>query len=162
MPSTDPILESQRARAAAAFQPPVLCSSKAFPLLLAGVPALRKTPGLATMEDAGEEYFTSIPFCLSKEDQQAARTHLSEVFGITDKDSLIAFCQNTVHIHREYLDFESFWEDRPNFSLDELTPQALSGFQRLSDFGRQFQPIVGRRGFLAWYISETQGYLRCA
>lgn len=41
---TDPILEFQRARAAAAFQPPVLCSSKAFPLLLAGVPALRKTP----------------------------------------------------------------------------------------------------------------------
>lgn len=159
---TDPILEFQRARAAAAFQPPVLCSSKAFPLLLAGVPALRKTPGLATMEDAGEEYFTSIPFCLSKEDQQAARTHLSEVFGITDKDSLIAFCQNTVHIHQEYLDFESFWEDRPNFSLDELTPQALSGFQRLSDFARQFQPIVGRRGFLAWDISETLGYLRSA
>ena len=146
MPLTDPILEFQRARAAAAFQPPVLCSSKAFPLLLAGVPALRKTPGLATMEDAGEEYFTSIPFCLSREDQQAARTHLSEVFGITDKDSLIAFCQNTVHIHQEYLDFESFWEDRPNFSLDDLTPQALSGFQRLSDFARQFQPIVGRRG----------------
>ena len=145
MPLTDPILEFQRARAAAAFQPPALCSSKAFPLLLAGVPALRKTPGLATMEDAGEEYFTSIPFCLSKEDQQAARTHLSEVFGITDKDSLIAFCQNTVHIHQEYLDFESFWEDRPNFSLDELTPQALSGFQRLSDFARQFQPIGGRR-----------------
>ena len=100
MPLTDPILEFQRARAAAAFQPPVLCSSKAFPLLLAGVPALRKTPGLATMEDAGEEYFTSIPFCLSREDQQAARTHLAEVFHITDKDSLIAFCQNTVHIHR--------------------------------------------------------------
>ena len=162
MPLTDPILEFQRARAAAAFQPPVLCSSKAFPLLLAGVPALRKTPGLATMEDAGEEYFTSIPFCLSREDQQATRTHLSEVFGITDKDSLIAFCQNTVHIHQEYLDFESFWEDRPNFSLDELTPQALSGFQRLSDFARQFQPIVGRRGFLAWDISETLGYLRSA
>lgn len=84
------------------------------------------------------------------------------MFGITDKDSLIAFCQNTVHIHREYLDFESFWDDRPNFSLDELTAQAVSGFQRLSDFARQFQPIVGRRGFLAWDISETLGYLRSA
>ena len=163
MPLTDPILEFQRARAAAAFQPRCSAPPRPSPCCWPGYPPLRENgPGLATMEDAGEEYFTSIPFCLSKEDQQAARTHLSEVFGITDKDSLIAFCQNTVHIHREYLDFESFWEDRPNFSLDELTPQALSGFQRLSDFARQFQPIVGRRGFLAWDISETLGYLRSA
>ena len=103
---TDPILEFQRARAAAAFQPPGA-------LLLQGLsPAagrgtrLRKTPGLATMEDAGEEYFTSIPFCLSKEDSAGRPTLIClRCSASTDKDSLIAFCQNTVHIHQEYLGF---------------------------------------------------------
>ena len=162
MTFTAPILDFQSRRAAVPFQPPVLCSTAAFPLLLAGVPALRKTPGLATIEDAGEAYFTSVPFCLSGEGRQAARAHLEQVFGITDRDSLVAFCQNSIHVHREYLDFESFWEGRPAFPLEDLTPQARERFQSLSDFARPFQPMVGRRGFLAWDISETLGHLRSA
>ena len=160
MALTDPIRQFQAERARVPFQPPVLCTAEAFPLLLAGVPALRKTPGLADMEAAGEEYFTSIPYCLSKEDRQKTRAHLREVYGITDRDSLIAFCQNELWIHSEYLDFESFWENRPNFPLSDLEPGARAYFQRLSGFARQFQPFVGRRGFLAWDISETLGQLR--
>ena len=162
MALTDSIRQFQDERAHVPFQPPVLCTAEAFPLLLAGVPALRKTPGLADMEAAGEEYFTSIPYCLSKEDREETRTHLQEVYGITDRDTLIAFCQNELWIHPEYLDFESFWEGRPSFSLEELDPGSREYFQRLSDFARQFQPFVGRRGFLAWDISETLGQLRSA
>ena len=72
---------------------------------------------------------------------------------------MAAFCQNELWVHPEYLDFESFWEGRPAFSLDELNPGARAAFQRLSAFARQFQPFVGRRGFLAWDISETLGHL---
>ena len=162
MSLTDPILQFQQTRAQAPFQPPTVCTAETFPILLAGVPALRKVPGLATLEDAGEAYFTSIPYCLSGEDRQKTREHLEQVYGITDRDSMAAFCQNELWVHPEYLDFESFWEGRPAFSLDELNPGARAAFQRLSDFARQFQPFVGRRGFLAWDISETLGHLRIA
>ena len=162
MSLTDPILQFQQTRAQVPFQPPTVCTAETFPILLAGVPALRKVPGLATLEDAGEAYFTSIPYCLSGEGRQKTREHLEQVYGITDRDSMAAFCQNELWVHPEYLDFESFWEGRPAFSLDELNPGARATFQRLSDFARQFQPFVGRRGFLAWDISETLGHLRIA
>ena len=162
MSLTDPILQFQQTRTQVPFQPPTVCTAETFPILLAGVPALRKVPGLATLEDAGEAYFTSIPYCLSGEDRQKTREHLEQVYGITDRDSMAAFCQNELWVHPEYLDFESFWEGRPAFSLDELNPGARTTFQRLSGFARQFQPFVGRRGFLAWDISETLGHLRMA
>ena len=152
MALTDPIIQFQKERASVPFQPPTLCTAETFPLLLAGVPALRKIPGLAALEDAGEAYFTSVPFCLSREDRQAARDHLEQVYGITDKDSMVAFCKEALLTNHEYLDFESFWDGRPSFSLEDLSPDARPVFQRLSDFARQFQPLVGRRGFLAWDI----------
>ena len=162
MALTDPIIQFQKERASVPFQPPTLCTAETFPLLLAGVPALRKIPGLAALEDAGEAYFTSVPFCLSREDRQAARDHLEQVYGITNRDSMVAFCKEALLTNHEYLDFESFWEGRPSFSLEDLSPDARPVFQRLSDFARQFQPLVGRRGFLAWDISETLGHLRTA
>lgn len=116
MSLTDPILQFQQTRAQVPFQPPTVCTAETFPILLAGVPALRKVPGLATLEDAGEAYFTSIPYCLSGEERQKTREHLEQVYGITDRDSMAAFCQNELWVHPEYLDFESFWEGRPAFS----------------------------------------------
>ena len=162
MALTDSIAAFQQERAQVPFQPPTLCTAESFPLLLAGVPALRKVPGLARMEDAGDQYFTTVPYCLSGADQQETRRHLAEVYGITDQKSLMAFCQNMLWIHPDYLDFESFWENRPNFSMDKLDPSSQDNFQRLSAFARQFQPFVGRRGFLAWDVSETLGHLRTA
>ena len=53
MALTDSILALQHERAQVPFQPPTVCTAEAFPILLAGVPALRKVPGLATLEDAG-------------------------------------------------------------------------------------------------------------
>lgn len=146
----------------AGFQPPVLCSQQAFPLLLAGVPALRKTPGLATPEDLGKEYYTTIPFCRDSEGTDLARAHLKEVFGYTDLQGLAAFSRENLNLHQQYMDFESFWDGRPVFSLDELDPEAREVFTACSDFARQFQPIVGRRGFIAWDISENLGHLRTA
>ena len=52
MALTDPIAAFQRERAHVPFQPPTVCTAESFPLLLAGVPALRKVPGLATLEYA--------------------------------------------------------------------------------------------------------------
>ena len=159
---TAPILAFQRESAPGGAQPPVLCGEQEFPLLLAGVPALRRTPGLATQQDLGGDYFTTIPYCRDEQGTALAREHLARIFGITDRDSLISFCRDNVHVHHQYLDFESFWEDRPAFSLDELEPGGRRLFQDCAQFALQFQPIVGRRGFLAWDISETMGHLRAA
>ena len=158
----EPLLEFQRELSVTEFQPPVLCGEQSFPLLLAGIPALRLTPGLAGLEDLGKDYFTSIPYCRDEEATAQARAHLAQVFGYTDRDSLIAFCKGNLQIHPQYLDFESFWDGRPAFDLTELDPEAREVFSACSDFARQLRPFVGRRGFLAWDISETLGHLRAA
>ena len=158
----EPILAFQRELRLAEAQPPVLCGEQSFPLLLAGIPAMRLTPGLSTLDDLGKDYFTSIPFCRDEEATAQAREHLEQTYHYSDKDSLIAFCRESLHIHPQYLDFESFWDGRPNFALEELPEQSRQVFTACSDFARQFQPILGRRGFLAWDISETLGLLRSA
>ena len=79
MSLTDPILQFQQTRAQVPFQPPTVCTAETFPILLAGVPALRRVPGLATLEDAGEDYFTSIPYCLSGEERQTLLNLMTKV-----------------------------------------------------------------------------------
>ena len=144
------------------LQPPVLCGEQAFPLLLAALPAMRLTPGLATLEDLGKDFFTSIPYCRDEERLAQTREHLAQVFGYSDRRGLEEFCGRSLQIHQQYLDFESFWDDRPDFDLDELDVRSRIVFDACSDFARQLQPIVRRRGFLAWDISETLGHLRAA
>lgn len=60
MALTDPIIQFQKERASVPFQPPTLCTADTFPLLLAGVPALRKIPGLPLWRMPGRP--TSPPF----------------------------------------------------------------------------------------------------
>ena len=138
---------------------------RAFVPLLAGVSALRRTPGLsdqADLSDVEEGHFTTLPLCT--DDQRAAQTrqHLKQVYGISDQGDLIDFCQGQLQVHRQYLDFESFWEGRPNFPLSELNSGGLAAFTACRDFAQPLWPIVGRRGFLAWDISETIGLLAVA
>ena len=162
IPLTEPIEAFRKQLQASDFQPPVLCGEQTFPLLLAALPAMRLTPGLATLEDLGKEFFTSIPYCRDEESTAQTLEHLSQVYGYTDRAGLEEFCANSFQLHRQYLDFESFWENRPAFDLGELDQGAREVFTACSDFARQFQPFVGRRGFLAWDISETLGHLRAA
>lgn len=158
----EPILAFQQELSNTEAQPPVLCGPKSFPNLLAALPALRLTPGLPTPEELGNALFTAVPFCLNDQSAQLVRQHLEDTYGYTDKDGLISFCRDSLLLHPQYLDFESFWDGRPAFSLDELSAEAQQVFTACSDFARQFQPILGRRGFLAWDISETLGHLRTA
>ena len=133
------------------------CGREEFTALLAGIAALRKTPGIP---GPAQISFTTLPRCASAEDETACRTHLEQVFGITDKDSLLDFCQREILCNRQYMDFVAFWEGRPPFRLEELDPQALEYFKTARDFSAQFYPVVGQRGYLAWDISECMGHLR--
>lgn len=139
------------------------CDRDAFIALLAGIPALRKTPGIPGPGESGPNYFITLPRCASPEAQAECRAHLEKVFGITDKKSMLDFCNRQLRCHNNYLDFEGFWEGRPPFSLEELgqkNKDALEFFKVARDFSAQFYPIVGRKGYLGWDISECMGHLR--
>lgn len=136
------------------------CSRDQFIALLAGISALRKTPGIPGPDQSGPDYFTSLPRCTSPEAEAECRAHLKKVFGITDRQSLLGFCNDEIRCHPQYLDFVGFWEGRPPFDMGQLNKKALEGFQVARNFSAQFYPIVGHNGYLAWDISECIGHLR--
>lgn len=136
------------------------CDRDRFLALLAGIAVLRKTPGIPGPNEAGPDCFAALPRCASEEDAAACRAHLEKVFGITDKASMLDFCNKEIRCNNTYLDFEGFWEGRPPFDLGQLNEKALSFFQVCRDFSAQFYPIVGHKGYLAWDISECVGHLR--
>ncbi len=133
------------------------CGRDEFIALLSGIAALRKTPGIPGPDQIS---FTALPKCASSEDEASCKAHLERVFHITDKDSLLDFCQNEILCNRQYMDFVEFWERRPPFELEELNEQALEFFKSARDFSFQFYHIIGHRGYLAWDISECMGHLR--
>lgn len=137
-----------------------LCGRDAFTALLAGVPALRKTPGVPGPKESGPDYFITLPVCATEADAAACREHLKAVFGITDKESLLEFCDRQLRCHSNYLDFEGFWEGRPPFDATPLVKNGSSFFTKARDFSAQFYPLVGHQGYLAWDISECVGHLR--
>lgn len=136
----------------------VSCGRDAFLNLLAGVPALRKTPGMPGPGASG--FFTTLPQRLSPRDAALCRTHLKKVFNISSKQSLLDFCTREFRCQENYMDFEGFWEGRPPFELDGLNEDGEKFFTAMRDFSAQFYGIVGRLGYLAWDISECMGHLR--
>ncbi len=134
------------------------CEREAFLALLAGVPALRKTPGIPDPRQAGG--FTSLPLCPTEADQVLCRNHLKSVFGVTDKESLLSFCEDQLCCNNNYLDFEGFWEGRPPFDPTALKRESADFFIAARDFSAQFYPLLGHQGYLAWDISESMGLLR--
>ncbi len=144
----------------AAVPPRTACSRDRFLALLAGVPALRKTPGIPGPGAPG--YFTTLPRCATAQDAAACRAHLQQVFGITDQESMLRFCNQELRCQEQYLDFEAFWEGRPPFALSQLNEDGRRFFTSARDFAAQFYALTDRRGFLAWDISECMGHLRAA
>ena len=136
------------------------CQRDQFLALLAGVPALRKTPGLPGPDGSGPDFFTTLPRCASPLDADLCKAHLNQVFGISNKESLLEFCRKQLCCHNNYLDFEGFWEGRPPFDPTPLTKDGSSFFTVARDFSAQFYELVGHLGYLAWDISESMGHLR--
>ncbi len=136
------------------------CGRDEFIALLAGIAALRKTPGIPGPNESGPNAFITLPKCADRTAEMACKAHLKEIFGITDKESMVEFCNKELRCHSQYLDFEGFWEGRPPFDLSQLNDGGLEFFKTARDFSAQFYPIVGHKGYLAWDISECVGHLR--
>lgn len=136
------------------------CGRDEFIALLAGIAALRKTPGIPGPNESGPNYFITLPKCADRPAEMACKAHMEEIFGITDRESMLQFCSRELRCHNNYLDFEGFWEGRPPFDLARLNGGGLEFFTAARDFSAQFYPIVGHKGYLAWDISECLGHLR--
>ena len=136
------------------------CERDQFIALLAGVSALRRTPGIPGPTEDCPDYFITLLRFASPEAEAECRTHLEKVFGITNRQSLLEFCRKEICCHSQYLDFTGFWENHPPFDMDQLNKDAADFFQAARNFSAQFYPIVGHRGYLAWDICECVGHLR--
>ena len=136
------------------------CSEQEFLLLLAAIPALRKTPGLPSIEELGDAYFVTLPRCADEKAEAATLEHLKTVFGIENRQQLLEYCERYCRLHEEYLDFEAVWDERPNFPLEALNEESRKHFDDCMAFSRELYPMAGRHGYLAWDISETIGMLR--
>ena len=138
------------------------CAREQFAALLAGVPALRLTPGIPKAAEAGPDYYQTLPLCATEEDEAACRAHLEKVYRIRDKESMMEFCNREIRCQGQYLDFEAVWEGRPSFPIDQLKEGPRKFFQSAMDFSAQFYEVCSRHGFLGWDISECMGSLRAA
>ncbi len=146
-------------------QPPlprIPCEKEQFLCLLAALPALRKVPGLPPLKEGDPAAFITLPACPTPAHADTCRHHLRAVANITDRQSLLTFCNQDLRCQTYYLDFEAFWEGRPPFDPAEMSPPERKNLELFRDFAAQFYPLVGRHGFLAWDISECTGYLLLA
>lgn len=132
-------------------------SRKEFTLLLGGISACRKLPGVH--EHMGYE---QLYHCDNDEDIKQAREHLDKIFGVTDKKSLMQACYELYSGSGEYEQFMTFWHDVPMFDIKELNPRGREGFEFCKDLAAKFYPVVKEKGFYAWDINERIGLCRNA
>jgi len=130
-------------------------SREEFTLLLSGVSACRKVPGIH--EHMGYE---QLYHCENKEDIRQVRGHLERLYGVKDRESLERQCYRMYSGSNQYEQFMTFWKDAPMFDIKELNAEGLKAFRHCKEFAEQFYPLVKEKGFYAWDINERIGLCR--
>lgn len=128
-----------------------------FILLLGGVSALRKIPGIDAHMGFEELYF-----CPTQAQAEQVRGHLREMFDVTDQETLLDACDQMFSAGMEYAQFLTFWAEAPSFDENELEPRGKAAFSACKDYAALYRDLVGEKGFYAWDISERIGLLRAA
>lgn len=130
---------------------------KEFTLLLGGISACRRLPGIERHMGYEELYH-----CTKEQDIAAARENLKKYNGVVNRDSLMKACYQDFSTGYEYEEFMTFWKGAPMFDITELNEQGRDGFTRCSQFAEYFYPVVKEKGFYAWDINERIGLCRKA
>lgn len=128
-----------------------------FILLLGGVSAFRKIPGIDSHMG-----FDSLYTCPTQAQAEQVRAHLAKMFDIIDQASLLDACDQVFSSGAEYAQFLTFWAEVPAFDEAELEPQGRAAFRACKDYAALFREVVGEKGFYAWDISERIGLMRAA
>lgn len=129
-------------------------SRKRFALLLGGLSAMRKTPGIR-----GHMGFQDL-LVLDQEDAGETKDYLYRTFDIRDEGSLKRVCRDRYSSADAYEDFVSFWKGSPSFLELELTAGGKLAFHQCMDFAANFRGLVGTTGFYAWDFNERIGLIR--
>lgn len=130
---------------------------KEFTLLLSGISACRKVPGIPVHMGYEELYH-----CETEEDANMVKAHLKKLFGVEDKESLMRTCIRFFSGCSEYEQFMTFWCDAPMFDIKELSPEGMVSFSNCKELAKNFHPIVKEKGFYAWDINERITLCRTA
>ena len=88
-------------------QPPqtrIPCEAEEFLGLLAAVPTMRKVPGVAPLREDDPAVFTDLPVCPGQRAQKECRDHLGQVMGVTDRQTLVEFCNREICCQNHYID----------------------------------------------------------
>lgn len=138
-------------------EPSVPADRKVFTLLLSGISACRKIPGIE--EHMGYER----PYrCPDQDAAERAGKYLKDRYGISGKESLKEAMLREFSDCEQYEQFRTFWIGAPMFRMEEMLPENREWFQVSKDMAEQFCPLVRERGFYAWDISEKIGLCRKA
>lgn len=128
-----------------------------FILLLSGISACRKVPGIPVHMGYEKMYF-----CEEEGEAGQVRQHLEKMYGVRDKDSLMQACYHIFSGDREYEQFMTFWKNTPLFDLKELRPDGRKWFEHCKKLAEIFYLFVKEKGFYAWDINEKIGLCRNA
>ena len=131
------------------------CDAKTFALLLSGVGALRKVPGVE-----GPLSFHRLYLCPDQPSRDQLRSHCNRLYGVHDLESLDKFMEQEYNTQVEYEQFRTFWKGSPCFDVNELKPEGRFLFEACRDFAQLLAPIAGRQGFFAFDCAERLTLLR--
>ena len=129
----------------------------AFTLLLSGIAACRRAPGIPCHMG-----YRTLYRCGDEPASEELKAHLFRLYGIYDRESLEKVCMEQFTSGREYEQFMTFWCDAPLFDLEELEEEGRRAFETRFKRASLFRPYVGERGFYAWDINERIGLGRLA
>ena len=129
----------------------------AFTLLLNGIAACRRAPGIPSHMG-----YRTLYRCGDEPASEELKAHLFRLYGIYDRESLEKVCMEQFTSGREYEQFMTFWCDAPLFDLEELEEKGRRAFETRFKRASLFRPYVGERGFYAWDINERIGLGRLA
>ena len=129
----------------------------AFTLLLNGIAACRRAPGIPSHMG-----YRTLYRCGDEPASEELKAHLFRLYGIYDRESLEKVCMEQFTSGREYEQFMTFWCDAPLFDLEELEEEGRRAFETRFKRASLFRPYVGERGFYAWDINERIGLGRLA
>lgn len=132
-------------------------SREEFTLLLSGISACRKVPGIPVHMG-----YETLYHCGSEEESAQVREHMMRMFGVEDKETLLQACYQGYSGSREYEQFMTFWNHVPLFDVSELNAEGRERFLHCKQLAEHFYPIVKEKGFYAWDINERIGLCRSA
>lgn len=90
-------------------------------------------------------------------DMEKLKKHVLHKTHADNKDGILEYLAKTRHYGcgRKYFDFWSSWNGKPTFNVEDLKEENRKRFEHLKDFSKNFEEIIGVKGYIAWDVAES-------